>query len=705
MSEHNPTPIRTNRLADQSSPYLLQHSRNPVNWYPWGDEAFEKAAQQDKPIFLSIGYSTCHWCHVMERESFEDEQVAAVMNEAYVSIKVDREERPDLDNLYMTVCQMLTGQGGWPLTILMTPDKKPFFAGTYLPKQSAYGRVGLIELTERVSRMWKSDRQKVLGSANEVVTVMQKLNRPSQGAFFDEATLQAAYRNLGTRFDKRAGGFSDRPKFPTPHNLTFLLRYAHRHRESDAPAMVEKTLVAMRAGGLFDQVGLGFHRYSTDENWLVPHFEKMLYDQALLAIAYTEAFQVTGHSLFEQTVREVFTYVLRDLTDKQGAFFSAEDADSEGEEGKFYTWTVDQINQLLRPEEHDLYADFFNIHKEGNFFSEHTGGKTGANIPHQTRSPTAFARERNLPEHKVRAALESASQKLFAARELRTRPHLDDKILTDWNGLMIAAMAKASRALDEPRFRRAAERATDFLLHTMKTEDGRLLHRYRRGVAGIPGQLDDYAFLTWGLLELYESTFNVRYLQEALALTDILLDRFLDREHGGFFLIANDAEKLLLRPKDAYDGALPSGNSVAMLNLLRLSRITANPKLEQVALDAEKAFSATIARDPSAFTQFLSAVDFRIGPTFEIVIVGEAGQPATRKMAEALGRRFVPNTVVLHRPAGEKRPAIVDIAPYTEHQAALGKRTTAYVCSNQSCKPPTHDIPEMLDLLDERASV
>ncbi|MFH1748282.1 MAG: thioredoxin domain-containing protein, partial [Planctomycetota bacterium] len=622
-----------NRLVFEQSPYLLQHAHNPVDWYPWGQEAFQKARDEDKPIFLSIGYSTCHWCHVMERESFENPEVAELMNATFVNIKVDREERPDIDNIYMSVCQAMTG-GGWPLTIVMTPDKKPFFAGTYFPKEGRFGRPGMLDLVPRIRQSWKTRREELLDSAEKITAHVRSMSVGAAGAELGLDTLQAAYEQLAARFDAQHGGFGSAPKFPSPHNLTLLLRYWKRTGEERALNMVEKTLQGMRAGGMYDHLGFGFHRYSTDAEWLVPHFEKMLYDQALLVIAYVEAYQATGKEEYARTAREILTYVLRDMTAPEGGFYSAEDADSEGVEGKFYLWTRAEVLDVLGESDGDVFCRAFNIEPGGNFSNPHCPPQR--NIPHHARPLADLARELDLSEEELRDRLETARQRLFEARERRIHPIKDDKILTDWNGLMIAALAKAARALDEPQYAVAAQRAADFVLTNLRDKHGRLLKRYRQGEAGLPAHLDDYAFMVWGLLDLYEANFEVRNLEAALGLTRAMLTHFWDESAGGLYFTAADGEDLLVRTKAVYDGAIPSGNSVAMLNLLRLGRITADAELEAKASAIGQAFSAQVSRMTSAHTQLLCALDFGVGPSFEVVIAGQPDAEDTKRMLRAL---------------------------------------------------------------------
>ena len=689
-----------NRLFLEKSPYLLQHAYNPVDWYPWGHEAFEEAASKDKPIFLSIGYSTCHWCHVMERESFEDPGVARLMNDAFVSIKVDREERPDLDNMYMTVCQMITGRGGWPLSIFMTPDKKPFFAATYVPKNSHPGQIGMIELIPRIKEFWSHRRGEVTDSADTIASALLQISQNTSGEDLDESVLTRGFEHLAATFDQKLGGFGSAPKFPIPHNLLFLLRYWKRTGNKQALDMVEKTLLAMRNGGMYDHVGFGFHRYSTDAEWLVPHFEKMLYDQALLAMAYTEAYQATRKVIYRTTSREIFSYVLRDMTSPEGGFYSAEDADSEGEEGAFYLWTPDEIRHVLDNEEADMVIKAFSIHDDGNFVEQTLGKKTGKNILHLEGSWHSLAADLRISEEDVEKRLERARQKLFAAREKRIHPHKDDKILTDWNALMIAAFAKGAQVFDDPLLVKAARNSADFILTTLRTPAGRLLHRYRDGEAAIHAHVDDYAFLIWGLIELYEATFEEIYLHAALSLNEQLVERFWDQDKGGFYFTAHDNEELLVRQKEIYDGALPSGNSVAMLNLLRLSRMTGLHRLEDMATRIVQAFSRSIRQSPAVYTQLLVAQDFRIGPSFEVVIAGTSDADDTTAMIHALRAPFVPNKVVLFRPAEQDAPGITEIAEFTKNQSCINGKAAAYVCVNHTCSLPTTDTHTMLDLLN-----
>jgi hypothetical protein len=527
-----------NRLQHEKSPYLLQHASNPVDWYPWGEEAFKKARQEDKPIFLSIGYSTCHWCHVMAHESFEDEEVARLLNENFVSIKVDREERPDIDKIYMAVCQVLTGSGGWPLTIFMTPDRQPFYAATYLPKESRPGIMGMLVLVPGLGEAWRNERHKVMESADEIVDALQQIGKGGRGELPPEAILREAYDDLRRRFDSRYGGFESAPKFPMCQHLFFLLRYWQRQGEQQALAMVEKTLQMMRRGGIYDHVGFGFHRYSTDAQWRLPHFEKMLYDQALLALAYTEAFQATGQAQYERTVREILAYVLRDMTAPEGGFYAAEDADTAGAEGAFYLWTAEELRQVLGPEEAELIIRIYSIREDGK-----------PQVLHCSSSLAELSAAIGIPEGRLAEKLESARQKLFLHRQKRMRPLRDDKILADWNGLMIAAMARAAYVFEDPVYLQAVRKAISFVLENLRDSQGRLLHRWRDGQAAMPPSLDDYAFLIWGLIEAYEATFEVGLLQAALSLNEELTSRFWDKDAGGYYYTPEDGEPLLVRQK------------------------------------------------------------------------------------------------------------------------------------------------------------
>jgi uncharacterized protein YyaL (SSP411 family) len=693
--------LHINRLSEEKSPYLLQHANNPVDWHPWGKAAFEKAQKEDKPIFLSIGYSTCHWCHVMAHESFEDSEIARLMNETFISIKVDREERPDIDKIYMNVCQMLTGGGGWPLTIVMTSDKKPFFAGTYFPKTSRFGRIGMFELISRIKEFWNKQKVDLLKSADRITDLLKHMTSNSLlDGDLGEPTLRLAYEQLNQRFDRIYGGFGNAPKFPTPHNLTFLLRYWKRYNISKSKEMVEKTLKTMRLGGIYDHIGYGFHRYSTDHKWFLPHFEKMLYDQALLALTYIEAYQATKNEEYKKIAQEIFTYVLRDMTSSEGGFYSAEDADSEGIEGKFYLWTKDEIQKILDKETADLIINVFNIEEKGNFTEEATGYKSGGNILYLKKPLNELAVEFKISEIELQKRVEVARQKLFEYREKRIHPHKDDKILTNWNGLMIAALAKGAQVFNNKNYLEAAERAVNFILNNLYNTEERLLHRYRDNKSEILAYLDDYSFFIWALLELYETTFNVKYLEIALNLNDDLLKHFWDNKDGGFFFTADDGEKLIIRQNDIYDGAIPSGNSIAMFNLLRIAKIKNSSDLIEKAAKIGRFFANSVNQSPSAYTQLMNAVDFAIGPSYVIVIAGILQNEDTRKMLNVIRKEFIPNKIVILRPADQESPTIDNIAEAYKFQNSLDGKATSYVCENYTCKPATTDIKKVLELLN-----
>jgi uncharacterized protein len=688
-----------NHLINEKSPYLLQHAYNPVDWYPWGEEAFEKARREDKPIFLSIGYSTCHWCHVMEHESFEDSTVAEEMNKTFISIKVDREERPDIDNIYMSVCQMLTGSGGWPLTIIMTPDKKPFFAGTYFPKEARFGRIGMMELIQKIGESWINDRDKINSSAEKITSAIQEINTSVGSSEITEEAMHNAFKQFETRFDSEFGGFGTSPKFPSPHNLTFLLRYWKQTGNTSALKMVEKTLSSMRLGGVFDHIGFGFHRYSTDREWLLPHFEKMLYDQAMLTDAYVETYQATKNIEYASVANEIIEYVLRDMTSPEGGFYSAEDADSEGVEGKFYVWSDEEIRKVLDLKDAQLFITTYNIDLEGNFSDEASKNSTGENIPHLKNNLSEVAKRIVLDQSELEQRLESIRKKLFTIREERVHPYKDDKILTDWNGLMIASLAKAARVLDNDEFKNAAIKSMEFILTKMKDDDGRLLHRYRDGDFAIHGTLDDYAFVIWGLLELYETTFEVNYLKTAIELQETQNKYFWDEANHGYFLTASDAEKLLTRSKDVYDGAIPSGNSVSIYNLLKLGRLTANSEYENLASQMSISFSEIVNRAPGGTTMMLQGVNFALGNSSEVIIVSEKENEETNELLQKLNKEFIPNKVVLFKNK-KNEDDLENIASFTSDYEIDSAKTMIYVCKNHQCNLPTAEIKTALEMLE-----
>ena len=692
--------MNTNRLSAEKSPYLLQHAHQPVDWYPWGDEAFSRAHKEDKPVFLSIGYSTCHWCHVMAHESFDDPAVAGLLNDAFVCIKVDREERPDIDRIYMAACQMLTGSGGWPLTIFLAPDRQPFYAATYLPKESRYGRMGLLDLIPRLRSLWKDRRQEVLKAAAEITAHLSRDGGSSTRGALSKTLPMDACESLKADFDEAFGGFGPAPKFPIPHQLLFLLHYSESTGDRKGRDMASRTLEAMRRGGIYDQIGFGFHRYSTDREWLVPHFEKMLYDQALLALAYLEALQATGQTSFGTAAREIFTYVLRDMTAPEGGFYCAEDADSEREEGKFYVWTADEVRQTLTAEESRLIITLFGVEEAGNYREEVTKGKTGRNILHMQKSWAEMASETGLPASVLCDRLEVARQKLFAERKKRIHPHKDDKILTDWNGLMIAALCRGAQVLDEPRYQDQAKAALAFIFKDLVDESGRLLHRWREGEAAGPALIDDYAFLIWGLLECYEASFDPLFLKRAMALQEQLDARFWDGEQGGYYFSPDDGERIITRQKESYDGAVPSGNAVAMMNLIRLSRMTGHQPWEERAERLGEAFAGNISRLPAAHAMFMNALTWMFGDSCEIVMVGDPDDEELRKMLSVSRRVYLPNKVMLLKNTESvTSPDITELAPFTKEMTKVDGRATAYLCSNRTCQPPITDLVQLEKIL------
>jgi uncharacterized protein YyaL (SSP411 family) len=637
----------------------------------------------------------------MAHESFEDPEIARMMNDAFVNVKVDREERPDIDDVYMAVCQAMTGLRGWPLSVVITPDAKPFFAATYIPKETRFGRTGMRELIPRIQEAWRHQRPEIDTSASEIVSALRASSPPPSAGDLNASAIQIAYEEAICLFDDVHGGFGSTPKFPTPPSLTFLLRYWKRTGERKPLQMVEKTLQAMRHGGLWDHVGFGFHRYSTDAAWLVPHFEKMLYDQALLGLAYAEAYQATGNNEYARVVRDVFSFVSREMTSSERGFYTAIDADSEGAEGKFYLWRLEELERGLTAEQAELARIVFNLASAGNYSDESTGERTGKNILHLTRSVTALAADLKMDEETLRNRIESIRQKLYELREKRVHPLRDDKVLADCNGLMIASLAKGARALGEPGYAAAAAKAADFILEHMRDPKGRLLHRYREGEARVTASLNDYAFFIWGLSEVYETTFETRYLAAALELLEHVLTHFKDKADGGFYSTADYAESLILRTRDVFDGALPSGNSAMLMNLQFLGHLTGRPEYLDEASRLERALSHEVMRAPQAHTHLLSALDLALGPSFETAICGDSRSDDTQRMLRALDTHFLPYNVVVFRPAETEHPEIAEIAPFTKLQTCVDGKPTAYVCQNFACRVPTTDTAEMLRTLEE----
>jgi uncharacterized protein len=626
----------------------------------------------------------------MHAHAFSDEDVAASLNEHFISIKVDREERPDIDYIYMTVCQSMTGHGGWPLTIILTPEQKPFFAGTYFPKEDQYGHIGLFSLLNKVSMLWKEERERADQLGDRVLKVILTHLHPNKAGELQPEVLHVAFAQFLEQFDETYGGFGEAPKFPRPHDLLFLLRYWKQYGNEEALRMVTHTLDQMRKGGIYDHLGYGFARYAVDRAWLVPHFEKMLYDNALLAIAYLEAYQVTQAEKYAQVAREIFTYVLREMTDPLGGFYATEDADSEGEEGKFYVWTPAEIAEVLGAEEGELFCACYDVTEEGNF-------EQGTSILQQIHvSLVQIAQERNLSLEELEKRLARAREKLFAVREKRVHPHKDDKVLTSWNGLMIAALACGARVLGEIEYAEAAVRAVHFIRSHLTREDGRLLARYREGEAAYLAYLDDYAFLAWGLMELYEATFQVEFLEQAIDLTQNMLALFGDEQRGGLFFYGKDAEELIIRPKEFYDGATPSGNSVAAYNLMRLSRLITEEKWMQAADRQLKAFAEFVAHSPTSHSFFLLALQFAVGPSQEIVIVGDPNHVSTKEMIQVVQRAFTPAAVTVLQPIGDASPSMKYWIPNAAAVPAAKKdQATVYLCESFACQAPITDVEEL----------
>ncbi len=680
-----------NRLVFTSSPYLLQHARNPVDWYPWGDEAFEKARREDKPVFLSVGYSTCHWCHVMEHESFEAADVAEYLNAHFVSIKVDREERPDIDHIYMTVCQAMTGSGGWPLSVFLTPDKKPFYSGTYFPKDDRHGRPGFLRVLASLRDVWQNERNRILSISEEVRTQLSGAMTGQPGAIPGDV-LERAVESIKRGYDEVFGGFGAAPKFPMGHTLSFLLRRASATGDGELLRMVEHTLLRMYRGGMWDHLGGGFCRYSVDRKWLVPHFEKMLYDNALLLMAYTDAFQVTGKPVYRAIAEELITYVRRDMTDHRGLFWSAENADSEGEEGKFYVFTKAEFDEVAG-EHAGMLSEYFGVEAAGNF--EH-----GTNILHIAVDAQEWAQRHAMALDDALDLVARTRAALFAYRAKRIHPSLDDKILASWNGLMVSALAQAGQAFDDAELIAFASRAASALIAHLRDDEGSLLHRLRGDDAGIPGFLDDYAFVIWGLLDVYEGSFETRFLRDAAALAEKMLVLFHDDSNGGLFFSSHDAEELIIRSKESHDGALPSGNAAAAYVLMRLARMTGRTTYEKRAEEIAAAFGTQLAQYPAGSTVMLTALHFARAAGEEIVLAGE-NPLAVSEMARALRTRWLPDSVLVFRPAASAED-ITQLAPYTASTLPIDSKATAYVCHGFACELPVQSVEEMLALLSER---
>ncbi|NOZ74889.1 MAG: thioredoxin domain-containing protein [FCB group bacterium] len=686
-----------NHLANEKSPYLQQHATNPVDWYPWGEKAFQLAKSLNRPIFLSIGYSTCHWCHVMETESFEDEEVAALLNANFVAIKVDREEHPEIDHLYMMVCQTMTGSGGWPLTIVMTPDKIPFFAGTYFPKTGRGNRPGMMELLPALARAWDQQQDKIQSTVADIQSYLAAQSTPA-GSGLPKDILEQTYRQFARDFDSRNGGFGNAPKFPSPQNLLFLLRYAYDYDDSSALNMVEKTLTALRYGGIFDQVGMGFHRYSTDARWLVPHFEKMLYDQALLLLAYSEAYQLTRNSRYAQTCRDIITYLTEEMEAPEGGFYSAEDADSDGEEGKFYLWTREEIKRILGPEA-DWVMTYFGVSEQGNY-SEPGQPNNGANILHVAVDPSAFAISRGWSRDELDRQISTITKRLYQVREKRIHPEKDTKILTDWNGLVIAALAQTGMALNSPEIITEAEKTYRFVLNQCRRKDGRLLKRWIDGSADLPAQLDDYAYVIWGGITLYKATGDPDVLNSVLELAKLTVDDFWDQDQGGFFLGSESDSDVPVRLKTAYDGALPSGNSILALVMNQLGRITGDLSWIDKADRILQVFSNEITRAPRGYSGMLLALYYDRPSSREIVLVRDVKSRGSDTDFSKVRTAYLPNSVILEKTASD--PSVVNLIPWLSAYTTVDEKPTYYICRNYACDQPTTSLESVLQKLTSR---
>jgi uncharacterized protein YyaL (SSP411 family) len=696
-----------NRLIHEKSPYLLQHAYNPVDWHAWGELAFETARKENKPIFLSIGYSTCHWCHVMERESFENEEIAKFLNECFVPVKVDREERPDIDQIYMTSVQAMTGSGGWPMSVFLTHDLKPFYAGTYFPPEDRWGRPGFLTVLSAIHEKWKSGREELIQSSESITrSIFDVSHRQTTQTSLDENILKEAFEQLYGQFDSEYGGFGGAPKFPRSSAIEVLLRWWKRSGDGRSRKIAQKTLEEMGKGGIYDHLGGGFHRYSVDQQWRIPHFEKMLYDQALISKSYLDAFQDSRHDFFGKTAREILDYVLRDMTAEFGGFYSAEDADSaehaenphEKKEGAFYLWTVPEIVQHLGQEKAAFFMDYYGIFPDGNALHDPHGEFVGKNVLFISQDLSAAAAKHGITAEQASKWIENGREILLRQRALRPRPYLDDKVLTDWNSLMISSLARGSRVLKEERYLDAAKKAACFILEKMVSPKGRLMHRYRDGETSVPAFLDDYAFLIHALLDLYEACFETKFLRKAESLMRDMLRLFWDEKESGFFFTGIDAEKMIVRNKEIYDGAVPSGNAVAVFVLLRLSRMLQNSDFEGFARRTLAFFSPQTAHYPSAHAQLLIALDFTLGPPIEIVLAGLLESPEIQEMMDEMDQRFFPNKILMLN-TGEDD--IVSLAPYLKDKIPLAGKPSLYLCQNYACQKPISSRQELSDILSK----
>ncbi len=687
--------MKPNRLIHEKSPYLRQHAYNPVNWYPWGKEAFEKAQEDNRPIFLSIGYSTCHWCHVMEKESFEDQEIAEILNRFFIAIKVDREERPDIDSVYMKVCYMFQNRGGWPLTIFMTPDKKPFYADTYIPKEDFYGKIGLRNLLLKILKAWENNRERLIVLSNQIYEELKGVQaRTPERRDLTEMSIHRAFEELKETFDRDYKGFGHAPKFPLPINMLFLHRYFHRYRDQDALNMSLETLTKVRMSGIYDQVGFGFHRYSTDREWILPHFEKMLYDNALLMMAYTEAYQISQDDFYRMVAEEIATYLLRNMSSPEGAFYSAEDADSEGEEGKFYLWKYEEIRRILSEEEFILFKSLFPISEEGNFYEEATRRKNGRNVLYINQSIQDLEKELRLNRNEILEKIKTLTSKLFSERLKRIRPIRDEKILTDWNSLAVIAFSKAGIAFGRKDYIEIAERCMNFFLKNMFDNSGRLLHRYADKEASIYGYLEDYANIIWAFMELYFATFKNEYLRKSLELTEHAFKHFWDKEKGGFYHNADYSEVVIDRFKEAYDNITPSGNAVMTYNLIRMARLTGKREYEEAANKNLHFFSLDVDRFPSFHLFHLISFDLLVNGSSELITVPVGSKDGEIKFLGEVQKTFTPDLVLLIKDSFTE-----EINEKLKDFKVINGKSTYYFCKNFVCQAPENDRAKLLNLI------
>lgn len=696
MTDENKTNTKTNKLINEKSPYLLEHAHNPVDWHPWSVEAFTLAKELNKPIFLSIGYASCHWCHVMAHESFEDEEVASLLNEAFVCIKVDREEMPHVDNLYMDVCQITTGRGGWPLTVFLDHDKRAFFAGTYFPKEDNYGQPGLMKLIPNVKYLWELKKDDLLKSCDEIEKSVKQLSLGGESKLSADTFFEKAFDELTQNFDAEYGGFGRKTKFPTPHHINFLLTYYKLTNTDSALAMAEKTLKGLSLGGIFDQIGYGYHRYSTDKEYILPHFEKMLFDQANISVALTNAYLVTKNNFYKDMVEKVLTYAIRDLMSSDGGFYSSEDADSEGEEGRFYTWTVTELKELLTEDEFEFLNELYSLKEEGNFFDESTKARTGRNIFYRTTEIEHFAREKNISNEQVKNKLKKIKDLLFSKREQRVKPNLDYKILTDQNCLTVSALIAAYKAFGNEVYKDIALKCLDFIQDNLFNESKELMHSFAKGEVKVIGTIDDYSTYIKALIDLYEATFEKTYLSDAVQYLDETIEDFYDNINGGFFFTKEKSD-IPLRLKYTFDGAGSSGNSIMAGNLSRMFLLTGNVRYRDLNQKTVLNISLSLERAPSGHSAFLNNIYPLIISNNVITIAGNKNDPKVKDFIKEIHSRYLPTTSVILNEGDME-----DLASFTKDQKTINGNPCIYLCIGNSCLEPMTDIKEVIKAMDEK---